>query len=497
MTKNTKAPIRPSILTIAASDSAGMAGIAQDVRTQTALGCHSLTVLTANTAQNNHEFCALNLCNRDIIESQLSALSGQVIEAVKIGLIASPEQVDILSAWIAKQHAPIVFDPVLLASSEKKSSFDKSIKQNLVLAIKQRLLPFCDLITPNILEAEQITNLSIRNQSDMMEAAKIMLDLGAKSVLIKGGHLSGQFAQDYYLDKSMSFWLTSRRIDSINTRGTGCALSSSIASALALGYSLKDSVVIGKMAINQGLRHGYSTELDFGPACVQDFPDKQIDLPWLTNSPDVSDYADSFLSCGTSIGIYPVVDRADWIRRLAPIGITTIQLRIKDLHDQDLEQEVILAIKLAQQFNCRLFINDHWQLAIKHKAYGVHLGQEDLDTADIVSIRNAELRLGISTHCHYEVARAHALKPSYLACGPVFETTSKKMPWIPQGIHGLDYWQKCLNYPLVAIGGINIQNIKSVHLTGVNGIAMISAITAADNPEATAQFFLQATSKST
>ncbi len=122
-------------------------------------------------------------------------------------------------------------------------------------------------------------------------------------------------------------------------------------------------------------------------------------------------------------------------------------------------------------------------------AYGVHLGQEDLDEADIEAIRDAGLRLGISSHCHYEVARAHSFNPSYIACGPIYHTTTKDMPWTPQGLAGLSYWQDMLDYPLVAIGGINRERMPSVAVTGVSGVAMITAITLADDPEQTCREF--------
>jgi len=110
------------------------------------------------------------------------------------------------------------------------------------------------------------------------------------------------------------------------------------------------------------------------------------------------------------------------------------------------------------------------------------LGQEDLVDADIEAIKKAGLRLGLSSHCFYEVARATLFKPSYIAFGPVFETTSKDMPWIPEGVKGLSYWRNVINYPMVAIGGIDIDNIKKVAKIGVDSVAMISAITQADEP---------------
>lgn len=175
-----------------------------------------------------------------------------------------------------------------------------------------------------------------------------------------------------------------------------------------------------------------------------------------------------------------------------PLGIRTIQLRVKDLQGDALDNEIQKGVAIAERYKARLFINDHWQLAIKHKAYGVHLGQEDLDDADLAAISQAGLYLGVSTHCFYEVARAHAIKPSYLACGPVYHTDSKQMPWIPHGITNLSYWKNLMqSYPWVAIGGINADRIAEVASTGVSGIAMISAITQAKHPEQMASQMMQ------
>ncbi len=117
---------------------------------------------------------------------------------------------------------------------------------------------------------------------------------------------------------------------------------------------------------------------------------------------------------------------------------------------------------------------------------------QDLATADLDALRKAGLRLGISTHCHYEAARAHALRPSYIACGPVYETTAKVMPWIPHGLDGLGYWRRVLSaYPLVAIGGISAARVPGVTAVGVDGIAMISGITQSPDPEATTRQLLE------
>ncbi|WP_350307087.1 thiamine phosphate synthase [Photorhabdus viridis] len=197
----------------------------------------------------------------------------------------------------------------------------------------------------------------------------------------------------------------------------------------------------------------------------------------------------SFAPTEHRLGLYPVVDSLEWISRLLKTGITTIQLRIKDLPEDQIEGEIKQAIMLGRQYNARLFINDYWRLAIKHGAYGVHLGQEDLDNADLNAIQKAGLRLGISTHNEQELARAKSLRPSYIALGHIFPTTTKAMPSSPQGLEALKRQvENTPDYPTVAIGGISLERVPDVIATGVGSVALVSAITKAkDWRQATAQ----------
>lgn len=172
------------------------------------------------------------------------------------------------------------------------------------------------------------------------------------------------------------------------------------------------------------------------------------------------------------------------------IGRGIIQLRIKHTL-KNLELEIKKSVACAKKYGAQLFINDCWELAIQYGATGIHLGQEYLQQADIKKIyRRAELHLGISSHCYHEVAHAHAIQPSYIACGPIFPTTSKIMQFNPQGITQLERWRRTLRYPLVAIGGINLERLPAILSTGVDGVALISAITKADDPLMAAQQFL-------
>lgn len=187
------------------------------------------------------------------------------------------------------------------------------------------------------------------------------------------------------------------------------------------------------------------------------------------------------------IGFYPVVPDAAWVQRLLGWGVRTVQLRIKAAEHgpAEIEREVRAAVEAGRAApGAQVFINDHWQLALAAGAYGVHLGQQDLDTADIKALRDAGLRLGLSTHTPAELARAHAVQPSYLAIGPIYPTTLKVMPYEPVGLERLKAWAaQAAPYPVVAIGGISLERLPGVMACGVDGAAVVSAVTLAADPQ--------------
>ena len=203
-------------------------------------------------------------------------------------------------------------------------------------------------------------------------------------------------------------------------------------------------------------------------------------------------YQPDFPPVPLRLGLYPVVDSVEWIERMLKAGVKTLQLRIKDKRDEEVESDVIAAIELGRRFDARLFINDYWQLAIKHQAYGVHLGQEDLETTDLSAIREAGLRLGVSTHDNMEIDVALAARPSYIALGHVFPTQTKQMPSAPQGLAQLArHITRLDDYPTVAIGGISLARAPAVLETGVGSIAVVSAITQAADWQAATEQLLQ------
>ena len=199
----------------------------------------------------------------------------------------------------------------------------------------------------------------------------------------------------------------------------------------------------------------------------------------------------AFAPLSGPIGFYPVVPDTAWVQRLLDWGVRTIQLRIKasDHTPQDIEREVRAAVEAGRAVpGAQVFINDHWELAQTAGAYGVHLGQEDLDSADIQALRNAGVRLGLSTHTPAELTRAHAVQPSYLAIGPIYPTTLKVMPYEPVGLERLKLWvPQAAPYPVVAIGGVSLALLPGVMACGANGVAVVSAVTLAADPQQAAQ----------
>lgn len=198
--------------------------------------------------------------------------------------------------------------------------------------------------------------------------------------------------------------------------------------------------------------------------------------------------ANAFPTCPHALGLYAVLPDAQWVGRMARAGVPTVQLRFKSDDATAIRQQVRAAVQAVQGTGARLFINDHWQIAIDEGAYGVHLGQEDMDEAPIEQIRAAGLRLGLSTHGYAEMLRADAVSPSYIALGAVYPTTLKRMQTAPQGTGRLYAYAKLMQHsPLVAIGGIDEARISVVLQSGVGSIAVVRAITGADHPEAAAQ----------
>ncbi len=182
--------------------------------------------------------------------------------------------------------------------------------------------------------------------------------------------------------------------------------------------------------------------------------------------------------------VYPIVDSAAWVKRLAPLGVRLVQLRIKDQPQERLRCEIRAARLCCASAGMQLIINDHWQLALEAGCDFVHLGQADLDGADVPALRRAGVRFGVSTHDESELARALNLQPDYVALGPIYPTLLKLMPWPAQGLERITQWKRRIGtIPLVAVGGLTLERLPGVYAAGADVAAVVTDIVRHVDPE--------------
>ncbi|MBY0449676.1 MAG: bifunctional hydroxymethylpyrimidine kinase/phosphomethylpyrimidine kinase [Cyanobacteria bacterium] len=510
----------PITWTIAGSDSGGGAGIQADLKVMNQLQTHVCSIITAITAQNTQQVLSYQSVSSDMITAQGEALLEDLFpKALKIGMIGDVPTLEavisILKALKASRNEKpspfIICDPVLIATSG-----DSLSDPSLAKAIREKLFPFVDLITPNRHEAAVLLGETPNeglSAETVVDYASRLRTLGVPNVMIKGGSNTEKLASDYF-SGSTSFWIHSPTQNTRSTHGTGCTLSAAITAFIAHQETLEDAVVAAKAYINQGLSFAPILEQDsdkqtrstgHGPLAHLAWPVDSITLNHETHGmsdapitpanlfptvsiSNISQPNTCFAGLGPEpLGFYPVVPNVEWVERLVPLGVNTLQLRLKQSEKTSwdaIEAQVKRAVEITRNTTCRLFINDHWELALQYGAYGVHLGHQDLPDADLEALKNAGLRLGISTHCYKELALALGHQPSYVAFGPVYATTTKTMTFSPQGLNKLRHWRSITSPPLVAIGGIFLdENAEEVLNTGVDGLAVVRDITEHSDPE--------------
>ena len=247
------------------------------------------------------------------------------------------------------------------------------------------------------------------------------------------------------------------------------SFAASLMAARLLGFLEHDAQCVAHAWAAQTQRIG-----SFDPAA---WPDEPADFG-LSTEPS----AKAFPSCPHALGLYAVLPDAAWVARMVALGVPTVQLRFKSDDAQAVQREVQAAVQAVQGSQSLLFINDHWQAAIEAGAYGVHLGQEDMQEAPLERIRASGLRLGLSSHGYVEMLRAAQHEPSYIALGAVFPTTLKRMETAPQGLGRLNTYARLMRHrSLVAIGGIDLAAMPSVLQSGVGSVAVVRAITGAED----------------
>ncbi|MCJ8314360.1 MAG: thiamine phosphate synthase [Saccharospirillaceae bacterium] len=465
-----------TVWTIAAQDSAGISGISADVRVFESFNCHVCQITTAVTAQSIDDSVSIQKIDANIIKDQLNVLlKSHRPDAIKIGVLIDKSQVDVIVDFLAEHNLniPIVFDPVLSATSGLEFNV-------LTLNDLKPLLKFVTVFTPNTDELSILSN----------GGTQAILDCAVKALYLKGGHTD--LSVDYFVDQLITNNSPNLYFHNLKQnkkiRATGCSFSSLLAVYL-MDYPVNDAVTMANASLQKSIK---TSEYKINGFNILKSFSKSIDL---NDYPDVSHCIlktqnKAFELCAP-LELYPVVDSVLWIKKLAQWGVKTLQIRIKDQTGEELENSIKQATLICKEHDIQFFVNDYWQLAIKYNAYGVHLGQEDIQVADIELIRKAGVKIGISTHGETEFCIAKSIKPSYIAIGAIFPTDTKEVQVV--GLDNLSKWVEVLtpNYPLCAIGGIGFKNIKTVLDSQVGSVALVSAICSANEPQKATKSLLE------
>lgn len=485
----------PTVLwSVAGTDSGGGAGLAADQRAADAFGLHLCPVVAAVTAQSTTEVTRIEPVSPALLDAQLAALADDLPpRAIKTGLLGSAANARVLARWVdrLRAHAPLalVIDPVLRASTGAGFA-----DEALLSAYRDELLPRASVITPNQREAAALLGRDPDAEClDVPGAAAALRACGAQAVVITGGDAATPtLALDWLDTPHARGWLGLPRVDTPHHHGTGCSFASALAAALALGFVAADAAVLAKMATTHALRHARAVGRGAGPVIARSgFSTDPSLLPRLSLAHEApAGWAPA--PRASDPGVYAIVDSAERVEavlRAAPT-VDTVQLRMKrpaGLDDaawvQRLREAIVRSQRAADAAGVLLVVNDHWQAALDAGARALHLGQEDLlaltpaDHARLAAARAQGLQLGLSSHSLWELCRAAAMRPDLIACGPVWPTTTKDMPWRPQGLDNLAWWARMAPAPVVGIGGVlEPAQLQAVAATGAAGGCIVRGL---------------------
>jgi len=453
---------KPSIIwSIAGLDSGGGAGLSADQRAADAVGVHLCPVVAALTAQNSVAVEAVFPVPPEQLDAQLAALADDLPPAaIKTGLLGGVEQLRVVARWVdrLRERAPVtlVVDPVLRASTGATFA-----DEALLRAYREELLPRTSVVTPN-----QRETACLVGEGSVPAQARALRALGARAVCITGGDAGGPLALDWLAAEHATGWLALPRRAAGNNHGTGCTFATALAAASARGFVAADAAVIAKMLTTSGLRADLqSPGAGAGPVRPESgFIGDASLLPALFDDEAPPEAWPAARRGAPALeGVYAITDSGAHAACLFEGGLQAVQLRIKRAlgeADSVWTARLRAEIKVARRPGAVLIVNDHWREALASGVDFIHLGQEDLlalsaaDQRDLAEARARGLRLGLSSHSLWELARAVAWSPDYIACGPVWPTLTKAMPWRAQGLHNLAWWAAMAPAPVVGIGGV-------------------------------------------
>lgn len=456
------------VLTIAGTDPSGGAGIQSDLRTFAALGVVGVSVITALTVQNSQGVQSVHPVDADLVAAQLNALLEDAqVDAVKIGMLGGAAQMRVVADALRRFRPPnVVLDPVL-ASTGGVPLLDDAGRR----ALLEELLPLCDLVTPNLSEAEALGTLH------------------APAVLIKGGHLSGDPVDRLTFADGSVVEFPGRRIDTPHTHGTGCLLSSTIAALLARGTELPEAVGQAKSMLTAALREPVMVGQGRG------YPELKIGVQYLRNSVRPKNQQLALLRTGLYFVTDPDLrsDRSleEQVQAALAGGAKIVQLRDKHLSTPKLIALAKRLNQLARAANALFIINDRVDVALASEADGMHLGPDDMRPEDARRLLGREKLIGVSGSTVEEAEQA-APYASYLGVGAIFGSQTKNDAGEPVGVERIREIKSAFPHlPLVAIGGINADNIAEVAAAGADAAAVVSAVVCALDMEAATRELVQ------
>lgn len=525
-------------LSIAGSDPSGGAGLQADLKTFSALGVYGATAITAVTVQNTVGVKYVHALPPQVVYDQIVTVMEDIMpDAVKIGMVNDAETLDaIVRALTLHRPRFLVVDPVMVATSGCAL-----MQADALQVMEERLLPMADIVTPNLPEAWTLAG----TDRSVDEAAQAILRLGVKALLIKGGHAEGTTKTDYLYvsndDGVKRTEFSSATVDTFNTHGTGCTLSSAIAAMLARGHGMEEAVRQAKMYLTEALKAGADVVVGHGHGSVCHFFSQQVNKQTSRQgdllssrqankqtsrqgdlhksqrvNESTSQQADksNLLVCSSARPLSTKKEstrplstkKVDSFAKLQFIthftdrysyldsammalegGCRWIQLRMKDADEAEIERTARQILPECRRRGAVFIIDDHVELVKRVGADGVHLGKNDMPVDEARRILGDEFIIGGTANTFEDIQRLAAQGADYIGCGPFRFTTTKKNLAPMLGIEGYENIVSLMkthgiNLPIVAIGGITYDDIPRIMSTGVTGIAISGSVLRADNP---------------
>lgn len=478
------------VLTIAASDSGGGAGIQADLKTFAALGVYGMSVITALTAQNTLGVRGIAGTAPEFVIGQLDAVKTDMqIEAMKTGMLFSEEIILALADYWQHTRKPwMVVDPVMVATSG-----DHLIEEGAVRALREKLLPMADVLTPNQDEAGVLTGYRLETIDDVYKAGRDLLRLGCKTVVITGVKTRHSFG-DFYFKGSYRRVYESEYIETSHTHGTGCSFSAALAAWLAKGRQLPEAVRLAQLFVNRGLYYAFAVGQGSGPlnhmaafypCCLTDPALCELKGEMYKEEKSRFEELDKPL-VNVIVGGEEQVD-IDYYQLCADLvkaGAGLIQYRQKQGDSSLLLRQAAEIKKACKNYGALLVVNDRVDIALACDADGVHLGQDDLPVKTARAILGPDKIIGVSAGNVAEALRAQDEGADYIGVGPSYTTQSKQVSRPAGGAAQIADVYNHTDIPIVAIGGVNAENAAPLIRAGACGAAVISYVRNAADPAA-------------